>query len=265
MLAQLRIYDSHTHLNDDVFYSDVAAYLARAAHFGVTEMNMVGSNATLNARALKLAHDYPHLHAVIGWHPEDLPAYDEEALDLLKQQLADPTVVAIGEIGLDYHWDAVSRPRQQEVFATQLDLARQYKLPVVIHSREALADTYDLLKAAGVGDFGGVMHSFSGDASWAKKFLDLGMALSYSGVVTFKKAVDIQEAAKLTPTDRLLVETDAPYLTPVPYRGKQNEPAFTYYTVLGLAQILGKEPEEVATESFAAAARLFGVSQNEAA
>lgn len=253
----LVIYDSHTHLNDDCFFDDVPAYVARARHYGVREMNMVGSNQVLNDRALQLAHDYPELHAVIGWHPEDAKDYDQAARKKLIHQLADPEVVGIGEIGLDYHWDTSPKDVQKRVFEEQLDLARQYHLPVSIHCREALADTYEILKGAHVGDFGGVMHSFAGDAEWAKKFLDLGMDLSYSGVVSFHKATAVHEAAQVTPLERLMVETDAPYLTPMPYRGKQNEPAFTYFTVLALADLLKKRPETIAQATLENAERLF--------
>lgn len=257
MVEHLTIYDSHTHLNDDLLYADVPAYLARAKHYGVTEMNMIGSDAKLNARALELAHHYQGLHAVIGWHPEELAGYTPTAEAKLEEQLADPAVVAIGEIGLDYYWDASPREVQQAAFERQLALARNLHLPVEIHCREAIEDTYRILKAAKVGEFGGVMHSFAGDAEWAKRFLNLGMHLSFSGVVTFKKATDVQAAAQVTPLDRMLVETDAPYLTPMPYRGKQNEPAFTYYTVQGLATLLGKEAQELAAATYQNAVDLF--------
>lgn len=253
----LQIYDSHTHLNDDCFYDDVPAYLARARHYGVVEMNMVGSNHQLNTRALRLAREYSGLHAVVGWHPEDAKDFDQAAQDELISQLQDPEVVGIGEIGLDYHWDTSPKAVQKRVFADQLELARKFQLPVAIHCREALADTYEILKAHHVSDFGGVMHSFAGDAKWAQKFLDLGMDLSYSGVVSFHKAADIHAAAQATPLDRLMVETDAPYLTPMPYRGKQNEPAFTYFTVLAVADLLGEEAATIADASWTNAKRLF--------
>lgn len=256
-IIPLKIYDSHTHLNDDCFYDDVPAYLARARHYGVQQMNMVGSNQVLNERAVKLAHHYPQLRAIVGWHPEDAKDYDQSARETLRNQLQDSVVVGIGEIGLDYHWDTSPKPVQKQVFEEQLALALEFHLPVAIHCREALADTYQILKANHVGDFGGVMHSFAGDAEWARKFLDLGMSLSYSGVVSFHKATAVHEAAKVTPLDRLLVETDAPYLTPTPYRGKQNEPAFTYYTVLALSDLLAESPETIAEASYRNADQLF--------
>lgn len=256
-IIPLRIYDSHTHLNDDCFYSDVPAFLARARHYGVLQMNMVGSNQVLNQRALHLAHTYTGLHAIIGWHPEDAKQYNQAAEDLLLHQIKDPQVVGVGEIGLDYHWDTSPREVQKKVFRRQLEIAQQYHLPVSIHCREALQDTYEILSEYHVADFGGVMHSFAGDAEWAQKFLDLGMNLSYSGVVSFHRSEDVHAAAKVTPLNRLMVETNAPYLTPMPFRGKQNEPAFTYYTVLALSQLLDEKPQVIANASYDNAARLF--------
>lgn len=253
----LKIYDSHTHLNDDCFYNDVPAYLARARHYGVVTMNMVGSNQVLNERAIQLAHQYSELRAIVGWHPEDAKNYDQEAQTTLRAQLGDPQVVGIGEIGLDYHWDTSPRAVQKRVFEEQLAFARELQLPVSIHCREALADTYQILKANHVGDFGGVMHSFAGDAEWARKFLALGMHLSYSGVVSFHRATAVHEAAKVTPLDRMMVETDAPYLTPMPYRGKQNEPGFTYYTVMALSELLDESPQTIAQASYQNADQLF--------
>ena len=254
----LKIYDSHTHLNDDVFYSDVPAYLARARHFGVVEMNMIGSNELLNQRAIELAHRYQGMHAVIGWHPEDIARFDAAAEKTLLNQLEDPSVVGIGEIGLDYFNDEHSpHDDHKRIFERQLAIAKDMHLPVSIHCRDALADTYQILKSAHVDEFGGVMHSFNGDVEWMKRFLDLGMEISYSGVVTFNSAKDVQEAMLKTPLEHLLVETDAPYLTPVPYRGQQNEPGFTRFTVEKIAELREQSSVEVALATFDNASRLF--------
>lgn len=253
----MQIYDSHTHLNDDPFYDDVPAFLARASHLGVTQMNIVGSNAKLNGRARQLAHTYPHLHAIIGWHPEDADHYTEAAANQLVADLADPAVVGLGEIGLDYVNGISDRDRQATVFAAQVALAKQFNLPIVIHCREALDDTYAIMRQLGLGPDGGVMHSFSGDAEWARRFLALGFDLSFSGVASFNRAQAVHEAVRATPLDRLLVETDAPYLTPMPYRGKQNEPAYTYYVVQAVAKLKDLAPEVVAQASFQNAARRF--------
>lgn len=255
---QLRVYDSHTHLNDDPFYDDVPAFEDRAAHYGVTQMNIVGSNAKLNDRALKLGDRYANLHPIIGWHPEDIRDFDPAVRKRLWHQLHTPGVVAVGEIGLDYYNDEHSpHDQQQAIFAEQLEWARQLQLPVSIHCREALADTYALLKAAHVADFGGVMHSFNGSPEWAAKFLNLGMAISFSGVASFGNATAVHDAVRAVPLDRLMVETDAPYLTPAPYRGKQNEPAFTRFVVETVASLKQVPVERVAEQTYQNAQRMF--------
>ena len=152
---------------------------------------------------------------------------------------------------------------QAEVFRRQIAIAKEMNLPISIHTREALADTYQILKEEDIRDIGGIMHSFSGDFEWAKRFLDLGMHISFSGVVTFKKAQDVQEAATHVPLDRLLVETDAPYLAPVPYRGKRNEPGYTRYTVEKIAELRNLPVEEVALQTWKNAHRLFRIAEND--
>lgn len=253
-----QVYDSHTHLNDDAFYDDVPAFMARANHYGVTQMNIVGSNTILNERAIKLAHEYDNLHAIIGWHPEDIRSYNEQAEQQLIKQLHDPTVVGVGEIGLDYYNDGQSPHKQQrEIFARQLAIARQLHLPVSIHVREALDDAYAILRESHIDEFGGVMHSFNGSPEMAAKFMDLGMAISFSGVVSFKTATAVHQAALAVPLDRMMVETDAPYLTPIPYRGKENEPGFTKFVVDAIARLKGVDAELVAYKTFHNAQRLF--------
>ncbi|MDO4903744.1 MAG: TatD family hydrolase [Limosilactobacillus sp.] len=253
-----QVYDSHTHLNDDHFYDDVAAFENRAQHYGITQMNIVGSNAQLNQRALELGEQYENLHPIIGWHPEDIANFDQAAKDQLWQQLHDPKVVAIGEIGLDYFNDEHSpHDRQRAIFEEQLDWAAQLDLPVSIHCRDALEDTYDVLKNSRVAEFGGVMHSFNGSPEWAEKFMDLGMMISFSGVASFGSAEEVHEAVKAIPLKRMMVETDAPYLTPAPYRGKQNEPAFTKFVVDAIAELKQVEASQVAYQTFQNATKLF--------
>lgn len=251
-------YDTHTHLNDDAFYNDLATYVTRAHELGVTEMNVVGYDAKGNQRALEIAHQFPGIHVLLGFQPENAPEFNDQALATLKTQLADPAVVGIGEIGLDYHWDTPV-DAQIKAFAAQLSLARELNLPVAIHARDAMDDVYAMLKAAGVEQFGGVIHSFTGDAADAKRFLDLGMYISFSGIVTFKNAKDIQAAAQIVPLDRMLVETDAPFLAPTPYRGKQNEPGYVKYVVDNLAAQLNIEPATLAAQTTANAHRLWRI------
>lgn len=256
--AWQKIYDSHTHLNDGPFYDDVPAFIARAAHYGVAEMNIVGSNRQLNDRAIELAHRYHNLHAVVGWHPEDIQNFNNQEMAHLKAQFNDPLVVGIGEIGLDYFNDEHSpHQKQWAIFEEQLAWARELKLPVSIHCRDALADAYAILKNAHIDEFGGVMHSFNGTPDWAAKFMDLGMFISFSGVASFKNAEEVHAAVRAVPLEKMMVETDAPYLTPVPYRGKQNEPAFTKFVVDAVAALKQAAAEKVAYHTYRNAARLF--------
>ncbi|WP_057821341.1 TatD family hydrolase [Schleiferilactobacillus perolens] len=255
------LFDSHTHLNDTAFAWREAEYVARAAECGVTHMAIVGSDAELNQGALVLARRFSHLYAVVGWHPESARLYTAAAEAVLKEQLAQPKTVAIGEIGLDYHWDSSPRPVQRRVFARQLEIAAELSMPVVIHTREALQDTYDILRESQVRTFGGVMHSFNGGPEWVTKFLDLGMYVSFSGVVTYKKSADVQASAQVVPADRLLVETDAPYLAPIPHRGSRNEPAFTRDTAAFIAQLRGVSLDELAAGTFANTLRAFRIQE----
>ena len=254
---QLNIYDTHTHLNDDAFGDEIPAYMARAKHFGVNEMNVVGSDTILNARAIELAHQYDNIHAIVGCHQESAKDFTAEQETILIEQLADPEVVAVGEMGLDYYWKETPHDVQKEAFKRQVQIAKDLHLPISVHDRDAFEDTYDILKAADVRDIGGVMHSFNGTTEWLKKFLDLGMHISYSGVASFKNATEVHESVIATPLDKLLVETDAPYLTPAPYRGKQNEPGFTHFVVQAVAELRGMTNNEISDITFENATKLF--------
>ncbi|WP_040536436.1 TatD family hydrolase [Schleiferilactobacillus shenzhenensis] len=256
-----RLFDSHTHLNDSAFAGHEADYVARSAARGVTHMAIVGSDAELNQGALALARRFADLYAVVGWHPESAKNYDAAAAATLRTQLAQPKTVAIGEIGLDYHWDSSPRPVQRTVFAQQLALAAELDMPVVIHTREAFQDTWDILRQSNVRHFGGIMHSFNGAPEWVEKFLSLGMYISFSGVVTYKNAADVQASARQVPADRLLVETDAPYLAPLPHRGERNEPAFTADTAAFLAELRGVDTDTLAQQTFANTMRAFRIEE----
>ncbi|PIO82723.1 hydrolase TatD [Loigolactobacillus backii] len=258
----MQIFDSHTHLNDQAFAGKVPEYIKRAQDLGVTKMAIVGSDATLNQGALDLAHQYANLYAVIGWHPEEALTYNQQVEDHLVTQLQDDRVVALGEIGLDYHWDKEHHEQQRAIFTRQIELAKTLHLPISIHTRDAFEDTYRILKAADIRDIGGVMHSFNGNAEWLQKFLDLGLMISFSGVVSFKNAPEVHESAKLVPANRFLVETDAPYLTPEPHRGEQNQPGYTRYVVEAIAKLRQEEVTTVAAQSYRNASRFFGVVAN---
>ena len=255
----MNIFDSHTHLNDDAFWGQEDAYYNHAKKLGVTYLAQVGSNTVLNERAIALAEKYDHMYAIVGWHPEDSKNYDEAAEEKLIEQLNHPKVVALGEIGLDYHWDSSPKKVQQKVFAKQIQIAAEHNLPISIHTREALEDTYDILKNAGLPTIKGVLHSFSGDVDWMDKFLALGLNISFSGVASFKKTKDIHEAVKQVPLDRIMVETDAPYLSPEPLRGQQNEPAYALYVLEALARFKDMNPATLAKYTFENTCKLYGI------
>ena len=257
----MKIYDSHTHLNDQALIGQVDHYIKHARRLGVVKMNIAGSNAAMNTSALKIAHQYPNVYAIIGWHPEELKDYDADQEALLKKQLHDPAVVGVGEIGLDYYENQTKHALQKKIFRRQIELAKELHLPVQIHTRRAFADTYQILKAAHVSQVGGVIHSFDGDPYWMKKFLSLGMDVSYSGIASFKSAHDVHRAVQATPLDRMLVETDAPCLAPTPYRGHQNEPANTLYTVEAVARWRDTTPDKIAAATYQNTIRLFGTGQ----
>ncbi|AQW21702.1 hydrolase TatD [Lentilactobacillus curieae] len=257
----MKIFDSHTHLNDDILYQDVEGYFAHAQKLGVKKIANVGSNQKLNERSLELADKYPDMYSIIGWHPEDAIYFKDEQEKWLVKNLENERVVAIGEIGLDYYQTASPHSVQKEVFKRQVEIAKYYGLPISIHNRDAFEDTYEILKAVGVSDISGVMHSFNGDPEWLNKFLDLGMSVSYSGVASFKKTHEVHDSVRNTPLDKILVETDAPYLAPEPFRGKQNEPAYTLYTVEALGRLLDTDPDVVAAHTYENTLKLFGISE----
>ncbi|MFB9769565.1 TatD family hydrolase [Lactiplantibacillus modestisalitolerans] len=258
----MRIFDSHTHLNSAEFIQDVPRFLKQARDLDVVRMAIVGSNTQMNADALQLARTYPELVAIVGWHPEDSKNYTAATEKVLIDQLQQPEVVALGEIGLDYHWDTSPRDTQQKIFARQVAIAKDLNMPISVHNRDAFADTYRILKEADIRDTGGVMHSFNGDPEWLKRFLDLGMHISYSGVASFKNAREVHASVQQTPLDKLLVETDAPYLTPEPYRGKQNQPAYTRYVVEAIAKLRETTPAAIAAQTYQNAEEFFKIEEN---
>lgn len=253
------IFDTHTHLNAEQFKDCIPQTIDHARELGVTEMAVVGFDYPTIEKTQELSQEYDSIYSIVGWHPTEAGSYNKEVETFLQNELTKDKVVALGEIGLDYHWMDDPKEVQEQVFRRQIAIAREMNLPFSVHNREAMEDTYRILKDEKIQDIGGIMHSFNGDWEWAQRFLDLGMHLSYSGVVTFKKTVEVQEAAQKMPFDRMLVETDAPYLAPVPYRGRQNEPGYTRYVVEKIAQLKGLTVEEVAAQTTANAHRLFRI------
>ncbi|MEX2260923.1 MAG: TatD family hydrolase [Bryobacteraceae bacterium] len=257
----MKLVDSHCHLDDEKFAPDFEQVLQRALDAGVERMMAIGTGdgpPDLEA-AVRLADAYPFVYATVGVHPHDAAKAQPESFDRLRALLDHPKVLALGEIGLDYHYDFSPRDVQREVFTRQLELAADARKPVVIHTREAWRDTVDLLERHRSTLAGGIFHCFSGGAEEAAQALDLGFHLSFAGIVTFPKAENVREAASIAPLDRLLVETDAPYLAPAPHRGKRNEPSFAVHTARCLAEIRGVTAEEIAAATTANFERLLGL------
>jgi TatD DNase family protein len=254
--------DSHCHIDGPEFDDDRSEVISRAIDAGVTAMLNVGTGDPHSGafeRAVHLADKHDGVFAAVGVHPHDAKLFDEAAetrlIDLAKQSRR---LVAWGEIGLDYHYDHSPRDVQREVFARQLRIARQLNLPVIIHSREADDDTIKIIREE-LSDYdrGGVLHCFGGSLQMAKEAIELGFYISFAGNLTFKKAEDLREVARQLPPDRLLVETDCPYLTPVPFRGQRNEPARVVETAKCLAQLHGQPPENIARVTSDNFRRLF--------
>jgi len=241
--------DSHCHLD----YPDmVEEAVARARDAGVTRIISVGTDVAHSRAAIDAASTHDGVWATAGVHPHDA----RQGVDGLAALLGLPRVVAVGECGLDYHYDNSPRDAQRDVFARQIALAHEHGLALVVHTREAWDDTFDLLRAWGVPPRT-VFHCFTGGRAEARKALDLGAWLSFSGIVTFKNAADVREAAALCPVDRLLVETDAPFLAPVPHRGRPNEPAYVPFVGQAVAEVKGLAPDDVAAATWAGAEAVF--------
>jgi TatD DNase family protein len=244
--------DSHCHLDDSKFDDDREQTIHRARDAGVERFLAIGTGSgppDLEC-AIRLADQYPFIYATVGVHPHDAAKATPETWDRLTELAQHPKVLAIGEIGLDYHYDFSPRPVQIEGFQTQRDIARAAGKPIIIHTREAWDETIQRLSS---WDGGGIMHCFTGDVAQARQALDLGFHLGFGGVLTFPKAEEVREAARFAPEDRILLETDSPYLAPVPHRGKRNEPAFMIETARRLAEVRGVTPEHVVaitTENF---------------
>ncbi len=254
--------DSHCHLDDKRFAGDLDAVIERAMAAGVTRMLSIGTGDGPPGIdcAIRIAERYESVSASIGVHPHDAAKVVPQTFDDLRALSRNPKVVAFGEIGLDYHYDFSPREVQREVFVTQLELAHELKLPIIIHTREAWEDTMTILRRHWQGP--GIMHCFTGDPAQVKEALDLGLHLAFGGAVTFKTADKIRESVLVTPDDRLLIETDAPYMTPVPDRGKRNEPALMLGTIHKLAALRGTTPNhigEVTTSNFDRLTRRAGL------
>ena len=244
--------DTHCHLEDDRMDLGTDAAVRAALDAGVSTMVTIGCDANTSRAAIAVAAKHPEVWATVGLHPHEAQHGTEQLLSLIDQ----PRVVAIGECGLDYYYEHSDRPSQRAAFAEQIALAHQHGLTLVVHTRDAWDETLDILDAEGVPT-NTVMHCFSGGPEHARLCLDRGMFLSFSGIVTFKNAADLRDAALMCPEDRLLVETDSPYLAPVPHRGKQNQPAFVAVVGNAIAKLRDVSPEHLADATSRNARRAF--------
>jgi TatD DNase family protein len=254
--------DSHCHLDSAEFNDDRNAVIERALAAGVEHMLAIGTgNGPPDLEAgLRLADKYPAFYATVGIHPHDAAKAGADDFRHFTALLTHPKVLAVGEIGLDYHYDFSPREVQKSVFIEQMGIAAQAKKPIVIHTREAWDDTLALIEQHWTPHgMGGIMHCFSGGPDEARRALELGFYLSFGGIVTFPKAPAVQAAAKSAPRDRILIETDAPYLAPVPKRGKRNEPALMVHTARKLAELRGESYEEVCASTSENFRRLLAV------
>lgn len=259
--------DTHCHVQTEEFDSDREAVLDRARGAGVETLVVVGGAGDLSAndKAVALAERRAGLFATVGMHPHDAKDAGAEAMDRLRSLAGHPKVVAIGETGLDFHYEHSPRQVQRDMFERFVAMALETRLPIVVHNRESDREVAETIRDRGKGKLTGVIHCFSSDADAARSFLDLGFYLSFSGIVTFRNADALRDVARWVPLDRLLVETDAPFLAPVPKRGQRNEPAHVRFVAETLARVRGVDVEEVAHATSRNARTLFGLPPGEAA
>lgn len=251
--------DSHAHLDDSRFDRDRDKLIKDLKKAGVELVINPGGDLNSSIKAVALAEEYENIYAAVGVHPHSASEVDEATMDILRSFANRDKVIAIGEIGLDYYYDNSPRDVQRKWFREQLKLAKEVGLPVIIHSRDAAGDTYEILKEAQDGSLTGVIHCYSGSVEMAMEYIKLGFYISLAGPVTFKKAIKPKEVAEAIPLDKLLIETDSPYLTPVPYRGKRNEPKYVRYVAETIAEIKGLSFEEVAKRTAENTKKLFRI------
>ncbi len=252
-----KIFDTHAHYDDEAFDPDRDELLRGLPENGIEKVVNVGASLASCRRTLELMNRYEHVYGALGVHPSETAELDEEALAWLRQQCQVEKCVAVGEIGLDYYWDEPDREVQKKWFVRQLGLARELKKPVIIHSRDAAKDTVDLMKAERASEIGGVVHCYSYTTETAKQFLDMGFYFGIGGVLTFQNARKLKEAAAYLPLDHIVLETDCPYLAPVPNRGKRNSSLYIPYVVTALAKLKGVEEDTVRQAAWENAHRMY--------
>jgi TatD DNase family protein len=260
-LESLNLVDSHAHIQGKEYAGEVEAIIARAREAGVDKIIAVGGAGEMSSNhdAVALADSHENVYATVGMHPHDAKDVGPEELKSLRELSVHPKVIALGETGLDYYYSHSPHDVQRRVFAEFIHLARQTGLPLVVHEREAAKDAAELLRAEASGNLRGVIHCFTGNYETACVYLDLGFYLSFTGIITFKNAEALRDVVRQVPLDKLFVETDSPYLTPVPHRGKRNEPAYVRLVAEALAMIKGVSLDEVAQITSGNVRHLFNI------
>lgn len=251
--------DTHTHIDLENFKDRFDEVLANAKEYGVEKVVIPGVEPKGFERILALSEKYDNVYGAVGVHPEDVNAFNDEAANLMREYLKHDKIIAVGEIGLDYYWDKSQVELQKEIFEKQILIAKEAGKPVLVHDREAHQDCFEILKKTKAGDVGVVMHCFSGSPEFAMECVREGFYIALGGVVTFKNSKKAKEVAQVVPLDRLLLETDAPYMAPVPFRGKENEPAYVKFVAQEIADLRGISFDEVAQATTENAQRLLRV------
>lgn len=254
------IFDTHAHYDDGQFEKDRGEILASMPELGVGTIVNVSATYESCARAVQLAKEYPYVYAAVGIHPDEVGTMDEERFAQMKKLYAEEKVVAVGEIGLDYYWDNEPHEVQKTWFIRQLALARELDLPVLIHSREAAADTMYIMKNYARG-LSGVIHCYSYSKEMAEEYVKMGFYIGIGGVVTFKNAKKLKDVVEAIPLERILLETDCPYMTPEPYRGKRNQSSYLQYVAEKIAELKGISVEEVIAVTEANARKMYGIAE----
>ena len=250
-------FDTHAHYDSSKFDADRDAVLRALPESGVTLVVDPGDNAERSRRAVELAQQYPHVYAAVGWHPEEAENWDENSLPAIRELAKQPKVCAIGEIGLDYYWDTTYRERQKEMFRAQIELALELDLPVIVHDREAHGDSLEIVRDYPA--LRGVFHCFSGSVEMAQELLRRGWYLGFDGPITYKNAARAPEVIRICPMERILLETDSPYLAPVPNRGQRNDSRNLPYIAATVARIKDMPVEAVAAQTMENGQKLFGI------
>ncbi len=249
-------FNTHSHLNSSQLYEQRDIYIKNALENNVNYITIAGYDLESSRRAVEIANEYSFIYATVGISPNDCLNTTDEDLKEIEMLLQNHRVVALGEIGLDYYWDDVPKDKQKDVFLKQIEIAKKYDKPIVIHARDAYEDTYNILKEA---KHYGIMHCYSGSVEMAERYVKIGFMISLAGPVTFKNAKVPKEVARAIGIDHLLIETDCPYLTPHPFRGKLNEPANVVYIAQEIAKLKNMEIEDVARITTFNAKRMFGI------